>query len=168
MLETWNAGSLMCVPTAVDKSAVPKGEILGVVAFLRAAAAQKEANAPLAAAATDVLLAAGRAVRPPVRGSMFAGRAAAPGGGGASSSTATADAPENDEDEEYARIEAAVTDMLYSPMAVTDLNQISEYIGETPSSLASSPPAMTPADGGASPNSNQIRRNRRLEVPASA
>ena len=97
-------------------------------------------------------MAAGRAVQPPIRGSLFAG----------------ADADEREEDEEYARIEAAVTDMLYSPAVVTDLNQISEYIGETPSSLASSRPSPAAPIAVDTPDSRQLLRNRRRQAPASA
>lgn len=160
MLECWKAGCCTAVPTALNDSSITKGEVLGVVAYLRACA--QDAFEPLSAAASGVLLAAGRAVRAPVRGFLFGPAAAA--------SPVSRLAPAEDEDEEYQRIEDAVTDLLFSPEVITDLNQISEFIGATPASLASSRTSpAAPTEHAGSPDSQQIvGRRRRRRPPASA
>lgn len=140
------SSSCVNVPTAVKDSEAPKGEVLGVVAFLRSCA-QHELDAELAAEAASVLQAAGRAVKAPVRGTMFQ----------------SSDAPEDDE---YLSLENAIADMWHSPM-VTDLRQISEYIGpDTPDSLAS-PTSPTAVTERAESPSVQLARSRRLRPPAS-
>lgn len=117
-------------PTAVKQSEPPRGEVLGVVAFLRARAKDLR-DAPLADEAARVLRAKGTAVSAPVRGSLFATQDE-PG--------TPATQQQNDEDEEYLRMEDAITDMWRSPI-VTDIRQISEFIGATPDHWLASPTA---------------------------
>lgn len=129
MLE-WQGGAdrrrSMCMPTVVKDSEPTRGEVLGVVAFLRARAQESDpAQSQLAEAAASVLKAAGRSVKAPVRGSLF-----------------TSPIAQDDAYDEYMRLEEAIGNMFFSP-TVTDIRQVSEYIGSTPAWLASpweSPP----------------------------
>lgn len=114
------------MPTAVKESEPTRGTVLGVVAFLRARA-QDEDDAPLAAEATRVLQAAGRPVKAPVRGAIFSSR----------DTPGTPLAPL--EDDEYEAMEDAIGDLWRSPL-VTNIRQISEYIGTSPEWARSTTP----------------------------
>jgi len=123
--------SSMGMATAVKESEPPRGEVLGVVAFLRARAKDVR-DAPLAEEAARVLRATGTAVSAPVRGSLFA----------AQDEPGSPDTQQQSdmEDEEYLRMEDAITDMWRSPI-VTDIRDISEFIGATPDHWLASPTA---------------------------
>ena len=148
MLE-YHHGCQTAVPTAVKESEPPVGEVLGVVAFLRARA-QDETDQEIAAAAAAVLQAAGRAVKAPVRGALFSSREAPPG-------TPLESSHEGDAAyDEYLSMEDAILDLWDSP-AIPGLPRMSDYMGATPPSRAS-PTAMT--ERAESPDV-QMRRSRR-------
>ena len=127
MLE-WRGGgnrrrSSIGMPTAVNESEPVKGEVQGIVAFLRARA--KETDHPeLADEAARVLKAAGTAVQAPLR-SLFNTPAA---------ETPPADAADEDY-QRYLQMEDTIAN-IWRDTPITDIRQISEYIGASPAWLS--------------------------------